>query len=316
MIHVLNPGFLTTVQDGGRFGYQRFGVPVCGAMDAYAMAAANLLVGNRPDEGVLEITEVGPAIRFETENIFALAEADFLPTLNGVPIPTGQAMPAHPGDVLECGPATNGFRGYLAFSGGLNVPNIMESKSTCLSAQFGGFHGRSLQKNDEIGFCAPQCWIKGLLQRTVHLTYDFNAPIRVVLGPQADAFSADGLEVFFSSEYRMGSASDRMGCRMEGAEIRLKAGAYPNILSDGVAMGSIQVPNGQPIVMMADRQTTGGYVKLGCVITADLPLMAQRRPGDRVRFQAITLREAQRLLADRNRRLRNLQDDLEHNAYW
>ena len=148
------------------------------------------------------------------------------------------------------------------------------------------------------------------------MNYDPAEPVRVVLGPQADAFPRESLDTFFSSEYRVGNNSDRMGSRLKGAEIRLKAGVSPNILSDGVAMGSIQVPNGQPIVMMADRQTTGGYVKLGCVITVDLPLMAQRRPGDRVRFVPVTLEEAQRLLTDRQRRLHNLSEDLEHNGSW
>lgn len=316
MIRVLNPGMLTTIQDGGRYGYQRFGVPVCGAMDAQALAVANLLVGNSPTEGALELTALGPTIRFESDNIFALAGADFSPTLNGVPVPTGYAVPAHGGDVLECGAAKDGFRGYIAFSGGLDVPVLLESKSTCLPAKFGGFHGRALQKNDVIAFSSPQYWIKGLSHRKARLNYDPGAPVRVVLGPQADAFSREGLDTFFSSEYRVGNNSDRMGSRLEGAEIRLKAGVSPNILSDGVAMGSIQVPNGQPIVMMADRQTTGGYVKLGCVITVDLPLMAQRRPGDKVRFVPVTLEEAQRLLTDRQRRFRNLGEDLEHNGSW
>ena len=316
MIRILDPGLLTTVQDGGRYGYQRFGVPVCGAMDAQALALANLLVGTKPDEGALEITALGPTIRFETENIFALAGADFSPTRNGVPLKTGHAWLAHPGDILECGAAKGGFRGYIAFSGGLNVPFLMESKSTCLSARFGGFHGRALQKNDLIEFSAPQYWLKGLSRREILPTYDLSAPVRVVLGPQADAFSGEGIETFFSAGYRVGHSSDRMGCRLEGPEICLKQGVSPNILSDGIAMGSIQVPNGQPIVMMADRQTTGGYVKLGCVITADLPLMAQRRPGDTVRFQQVTVEEAQRLLADSRRKLCNLQDDLEHNGNW
>lgn len=316
MMEILRPGMLTTVQDGGRMGYQAFGVPVCGAMDWISLARANILAGNDWDEAALEITGMGPSVQFHTDCVFALSGADFSAQLNGTPLVPDCAVLAHKDDILEMGAAKSGFRAYLAVAGGLDIPRVMESRSTCLAAGFGGFEGRALKKGDRIGLRCPQLWMKGLPQRKLEPFYDADAPVRVVLGPQDDVFSDEGMETFFSSEYKLGAQCDRMGCRLEGASIALKEGASPNILSDGIVMGSIQVPNGQPIVMMADRQTTGGYVKLGTVITADLPLMAQKRPGDTVRFEKVTVQQAQAVRLYRCRKLRNIQGELDRFDRW
>jgi len=316
MMEILRPGMLTTVQDGGRMGYQAFGVPVCGAMDWIALARANILAGNDWDEAALEITGMGPSVQFHTDCVFALSGADFSAQLNGTPLARDCAVLAHKDDILEMGAAKNGFRTYLAVAGGLDIPRVMESRSTCLAAGFGGFEGRALKKGDRIGLRCPQLWMKGLPQRKLEPFYDADASVRVVLGPQDDVFSDEGIETFFSSEYKFGAQCDRMGCRLEGASIALKEGASPNILSDGIVMGSIQVPNGQPIVMMADRQTTGGYVKLGTVITADLPLMAQKRPGDTVHFEKVTVQQAQAARLYRCRKLRNIQGELDRFDRW
>lgn len=316
MIEIIRPGLLTTVQDGGRMGYQAYGVPVCGAMDWQSLARANLLAGNPWEEAALEITGLGPAVRFLSENIFALAGADFSATLNGRPLEPNGAYLGHKDDVLELGSAKDGFRAYLAFAGGLDIPLVMESRSTCLPAGFGGFEGRSLKTGDRIGFREPQLWLRDLPARKINAFYDANAPVHVVLGPQNEAVSQEGLDIFFSSEYKLGSQCDRMGCRLEGAVIELKEGENPNILSDGVVMGSIQVPNGQPIVMMADRQTTGGYVKLGTVASCDLPLMAQKRPGDKVRFASVTVQQAQAMRMRCIRKLHNLEQELNFGGRW
>lgn len=316
MIEILRPGLLTTVQDGGRKGYQSFGVPVCGAMDWAALAQANILAGNRWEEAALEVTGLGPAIRFSESNIFAIAGADFSASLNGKPILPNSAHLAHKDDVLELGAAKDGFRAYIAFSGGLDLPLVMESRSTCLSAGFGGFEGRTLRNGDRIAFRAPQLWLKDLPNRHIPAAVNPEAPVHVVIGPQNDAFSEAGMEIFFSSEYKLSNQCDRMGCRLEGPSIGLKDGVSPNIISDGIAMGSIQVPNGQPIVMMADRQTTGGYVKIGTVASCDLPLMAQKRPGDRVHFARVTVQEAQALRLRCLRKLRNLEREMERGDRW
>lgn len=316
MIEIVKPGLQTTVQDGGRRGYQAYGVPVCGAMDWQALALANILAGNPWEEAALEICALGPTIAFREDCIFALAGADFSATLNGQPLEPNGAFLAYKGDVLEMGACKGGFRAYLAVSGGFDIPSVMESRSTCLSASFGGFQGRALKSGDQIGLRAPQLWLRGLPDRKTVWKYDPEAPVRVILGPQHEAFSQQGLDTFFSSEYRLGAQCDRMGCRLEGAKIELQEGVSPNIISDGVVMGSIQVPNGQPIVMMADRQTTGGYVKLGTVITADLPLVAQKRPGDRLRFSCVTVREGQLARRDSIRWLKNLQEELDRGDRW
>lgn len=316
MIEIVKPGLQTTVQDGGRSGYQAYGVPVCGAMDWQALALANILAGNLWDEAALEMCALGPTILFQKDAVFALAGADFAACLNGQPLAPNQAFLAHEGDLLEMGACKGGFRGYLAVSGGFDIPVVMESRSTCLSAGFGGFQGRTLKAGDQIALRSPQVWLRGLPLRQTCWKHIPDVSVRVVPGPQQDAFSQDGLDTFFSSEYRLGNQCDRMGCRLEGGPITLKENASPNIISDGVVMGSIQVPNGQPIVMMADRQTTGGYVKLGTVITADLPLMAQKRPGDTVQFWCVTVQQGQLARRDCIRRLKNLQEELERGDRW
>ena len=316
MIEVIKPGLQTTVQDSGRRGYQAYGVPVCGAMDWQALALANILAGNPWEEAALEICAMGPTIKFGEDGVFALAGADFSAVLNGRPLEPNGAFLAHKGDVLEMGACKGGFRAYLAVAGGFDLPSVMESRSTCLSAGFGGFQGRALKTGDVINCREPQLWLRGLSERKATWKYEPEAPVRVVLGPQQTAFSQRGLDTFFSSEYRLGAQCDRMGCRLEGEKIDLKDGASPNIISDGIVMGSIQIPNGQPIVMMADRQTTGGYVKLGTVISADLPLMAQKRPGDTLRFCNVTVQQSQKARRDSVRRLKNLQEELERGDRW
>lgn len=316
MIEIVKPGLQTTIQDGGRSGYQAYGVPVCGAMDWQALALANILAGNPWDEAALEVCALGPTILFRQDAVFALAGADFSACLNGQPLASNQAFLAHEGDLLEMGACKCGFRGYLSVAGGFDIPAVMESRSTCLSAGFGGFQGRALKAGDLILLRTPQVWLRDLPGRQICWSHIPNASVRVVLGPQQEAFSQEGLDTFFSSEYRLGNQYDRMGCRLEGSPIALKENASPNIISDGVVMGSIQVPNGQPIIMMADRQTTGGYVKLGTVITADLPLMAQKRPGDTVQFQCVTVQQGQFARRDCIRRLKNLQEELERGDRW
>ena len=316
MMEILQPGLLTTVQDGGRWGFQQYGVPVCGAMDWSALARVNLLAGNAMGEAALEITGLGPVFRFLKDNCFALAGADCAAVLNSTPLKSGRAYFASAGDVLRMGSLTRGFRAYLTVSGGFDLPEIMGSRSTCLSAGFGGYQGRALQKGDRLAFRCPQLWLHGLTERSLPERYDPMQPVRVVLGPQADAFSEEVLARFFSSEYRLGQKCDRMGAQLEGSPLPLQPGRSANIISDGITMGSIQVPNGQPILMLADRQTTGGYVKLGAVITADLPLVAQKRPGDSICFQYCTVEEAQTLLRHMHRQLRYAAQALDDPARW
>lgn len=313
-IRILSPGLFTTVQDLGRTGYQQYGVPVAGAVDARALRLANLLVGNPEDAAGLEITLTPPEIEFTADAVFAVTGGDFAPTLNGGPIPSYAARRARAGDVLRMSPALSGCRGYIAFTGGLDVPVRMGSRSTYVKAHLGGLEGRPLRAGDEIGLLpAPE---PDNLPARFLPPERFDAPVkllRAVPGPQADRFTEADIEAFFSCEYAVSDQFDRMGCRLEGEPVAHRTDA--NIISDGIALGAVQVPgSGQPIVMLADRQTTGGYAKIANVISVDLPQIAQCRPGDRVRFRPVSVEEAQRLYLAERIALRALAERLNRRA--
>ena len=311
MITFRKKGMLTTIQDLGRIGYQRYGMPVCGAMDRYAMELANILVGNPRDEAVVEATVMGPTIVFGEPEIFAITGGDFGPTLNGASIESNRAHLAEAGDVLALPMAKAGARAYIAFAGGLDIEEVMGSRSTFLKGGVGGLDGRAVRDGDEIGLKAPCDSLPDLEERFVPEkllpALEDHVMVRFTYGPQDDLFSAAGKQTFTSSEYALSDKSDRMGFRMDGPAVERAAGSDGNIISDGICFGAIQITNGQPIVMMADRQTTGGYPKLGCVITADLPLLAQLKAGDKVRFRPVSVAAAQAVY----RRQRKALDDLE-----
>ncbi len=318
MLTVLKAGMMTSVQDGGRIGWQRFGVPVCGAMDPEALAIANILCGNDETEAALELTGAGCAVRFESPNIFALAGADFSPRLNGVPIETGRAVLAKKGDLLETGFAKKGFRGVLAVAGGFDLPPVMGSRSTDLKGRFGGFEGRLLRDGDVLPFRDAQLWLPNLPDRRADLLRgSADTPLRVVLGPQDDSFSPRGIKTFLSGTYTVTSKSDRMGYRLDGPKIEYAKDKDGNIISDGIVMGAVQVPSGQPIIMMADRQTTGGYAKIAVVITPDLGRIAQMAAGHPLRFTAVTQDEAEALTRAWKKDLRRLRAALdEETVLW
>ena len=310
-MEVLAKGMLTTVQDAGRTGWQQYGVPVCGAMDGLSMELANLLVGNEPGAAVLEITGLGPTLKFHRDTYFALCGADFGGRLDRTPVETGRAYFAPAGSVLTLGAARKGFRGCIAFAGGMDLPPVMGSRSTYLKGGFGGFKGRALEKGDHLPL-APCPWLPNLENRVLdpmwHQELTSQRPIRVVLGPQTDAFSQAGIETFLNTEYTVTSESDRMGFRLEGDSlIEYAPGRDGNIISDGIAMGAIQIPSGKPIVMMADRQTTGGYAKIANVIACDLPRFAQLKAGDKLRFAAVTPAQARQALLRRRSALADLE---------
>ena len=244
MMEILQPGLLTTVQDGGRWGFQQYGVPVCGAMDWSALARANLLAGNAMEEAALEITGLGPVLRFLQDNCFALAGADCAAALNDTPLESGRAYFASAGDILRMGALKRGFRACLAVSGGFDLPEVMGSRSTCLSAGFGGYRGRALQKGDRLAFRSPQLWLHGLTERRLPEDYDPAQPVRVVLGPQADAFSEETLARFFSAEYRLGPKSDRMGARLEGPPLPLQPGKRPILSPTASPWAAFRCPTG------------------------------------------------------------------------
>lgn len=292
-ILVKTSGPLTTVQDEGRFFYQSSGIRPSGVMDAAAYEAANALVGNMKGEAVLEMTFLGATLEFQSAAWFALTGADMQAKLDGAPVARYQAIHAEAGQTLAVGMAASGCRGYLAVRGGVDVPLVMGSRSTDVSAKLGGFEGRALKAGDVLPTLSVDDWTPTTLQYETPV-YENTVTVRVVPGPQEEYFTAAGLDTFFSSAYEISPNSDRMGLRLEGPEIESHSGT--DIVSDGIVFGSIQVPSGGvPIILMADHQTAGGYAKIGTVLSFDLPKLAQARPGDTVRFVRISAEDAQKL---------------------
>jgi antagonist of KipI len=296
-LEVLEAGLLTTVQDLGRYGYERYGVPVAGAMDPLALRVANLLVSNPPQAAALEITVAGPKLQTTEDCLVAVTGADLSLRVHGWEMPPWATILVRRGWVIEFGARKAGCRAVLAVAGGIDIAPVMGSRSTCLSGGFGGFQGRPLRQGDLLSVGETSLDLFSLAGRSFpsHLVPSYSdAPeLRVITGPQDDYFTPEGVAAFLSNTYQVSITSDRMGCRLEGPAIAHRGPA--DIISDGIPLGAVQVPaDRQPIVMMADRQTTGGYPKIATVISADIPLLAQCLPGQSsVRFAAVTVAEAQ-----------------------
>lgn len=295
-IRILKGGMLTTVQDLGRTGYQSQGFSVAGVMDVRSFRIANLLLDNPENEPVLEFTLIGPVLEFTSATIIAITGGDFQPTINGEPAPMYTAIYVNKGDVLKFGSARTGSRGYIAFSSYLQIPVVMGSRCTNMKSRLGGFKGRRLMAGDYINFRIKRRYLPFFLSRKLEPD-DFSresAELRVVMGPQDDLFTKQGIETFLNSDYTVTSDFDRMGCRLEGPFIASKDGS--DIISDGIAFGSVQVPtHGKPIVLLSDRQTTGGYAKIATVASVDIPKLIQRKTDHKIRFTPITVQEAQQL---------------------
>jgi antagonist of KipI len=304
-IEVLAGGMLTTVQDLGRVGSQRYGVPVSGAMDRWSLRAANRIVGNPDGAAALEMTFVGPALRLLDGAMVTLTGADLGPLLDGHPVAAWRSVAVAPGSVLSFAGARDGMRSYLGVAGGIDVPEVLGSRSTFVRSALGGFEGRALRAGDHVAAGSPDLPATARVRRLPrHLvpTYGHVHTLRVVMGPQDGAFSADGVRTFLSGAFTLGLQSDRIGCRFLGPRIEHLEGA--DIVSDGTAFGSVQVTgDGLPIVLMADRGTTGGYAKIATIASVDLPRLAQATPGDRVRFSRISVEQAQALLRESDARL-------------
>ncbi|HWR40121.1 MAG TPA: biotin-dependent carboxyltransferase family protein [Patescibacteria group bacterium] len=288
MIEVINGGLFTTVQDSGRWGYQAYGMPVAGVMDRYAYQMANLLVDNLDGEAVLEMTLQGGTYRFHTAVWIALCGAEMAATLDGAPVANWSSLVAPAGSELALGFATAGCRGYLALRGGLDVPQVLGSRSTYTRGSVGGIDGKALTLGCRLQAGAPeQNGQRRLLPRILVPAFSEDIELRVLPGPQDDLFTANGLHTLFSSSYTVSADADRMGYRLEGPAV--EHAGKPDIISDALCQGAIQIPgHGMPIIMLADRQTTGGYPKIGTVIGSDLRRLAQAKPGDRIRFSRCT----------------------------
>ena len=306
-ITVLGGGLLTTVQDRGRSGYQQFGVPVSGVVDPRAMSVANILVGNPEDAAVLECTMMGPMLQFDQDTVFAVTGGDLRPSLDGQPVPGYTAIAAKAGQVLQFFGLKSGCRAYVAFAGGVDVAPVMGSRSTYMKAKIGGLEGRKLEKGDVLPIGTPNTALKDIGGR--HIAPEFVKrdvyTLHVILGPQDDMFTEAGIKTFLSETYTVTPEFDRMGCRLDGAVIEHINGG--DIISDGIAFGAVQVPSaGKPIIMLADRQTTGGYTKIANVITFDFRILAQLKAGDKVRFEKVSVEFAQDALLTQREALRAL----------
>ena len=313
VFEVLNPGILTTVQDLGRFGFSRAGVPPSGALDPFSLRVGNLLVGNREGEAGLETTIMGLKLRALREVVIAITGGDLSPALNDDPLEIWRSHLLVEGDALTFKKVRKGCRAYLAIGGGISVPEIMGSKSTSLSGKFGGLEGRALKKGDtlcmadlpirldQVGIRFPADWVP-IIDREVTL--------RVIPGPQDHHFTGPGFETFQSSFYQVTAKSDRMGIRLEGPRIERRPDAEESIISESLIPGAIQVPgDGKPIIIL-NELVTGGYTKIATLLSTDLPKVAQLKPGDRVRFEPVPVEKAHQILWEQEERLTSFKESL------
>jgi antagonist of KipI len=279
------------VQDLGRPGYLRVGIPASGPVDEGAFVLANRLVGNADGAAGLECTLIGPRVEFTDERRVAVTGADMAAVLNGAEAPRWQAFRVKAGDVLKLGPAKSGVRAYLAVSGGIDTPPALGSRATYPRGRLGGLGGRALKKGDDLPLGPARAGRLGRVRAGALFEYASEPEIRVVLGPQEHRFTARGIAAFLEGPYEMLPQSDRMGARLRGPIIEHTRGH--DIISDGVPLGGIQVVgDGQPIVLLVDRQSTGGYTKIATVCSFEIGRVGQVRPGQRLRFRGVTVAEA------------------------
>jgi len=305
---VVTPGVFTTIQDLGREGYGQFGIPVGGAMDRFSFKTANMIVGNEPGAAGLEITLYRLKLEILKTVRVAVTGGDMNPTIDGEPLPMWQTVELPAGATLLFKTIKQGARAYLAVEGGIDSPLLLGSRSTNQKAVL----GTALQKGDIIKtfptkaparYCrVPDAFIPKLSKE---------AEIRVLMGPQDDLFTQNGIETFLEQTYTITSESDRQGYRLQGEPVEHLSKA--DIISDAILPGSIQVPgNGQPIVMLMDAQTTGGYTKIACVVSPDLDILAQMLPGRKIRFKAISVQESHDIFRSYDTALSDLEKQLIH----
>jgi antagonist of KipI len=301
-LHVVRPGLLTTIQDLGRYGHQASGVPVAGPMDTFSHRLANQLVSNDAGAATLEITLIGPELIVDANTTMAITGAQFEVTCDERPVPMGESFAVSAGQRVKFGRIVQGARAYLAVAGGVQTPSVLGSRATHLVSRMGGLEGRVLATGDRVPIedqasARPTRKSPGLM-----LPSNGRALLRVMPGPQAGWFHADALKAFAGVSFRISPQSNRMGYRLQGPPLaRLHD---QELISEPLGIGAIQIPSaGEPILLMADRQTAGGYPKIGYVVSADLPLAGQLAPGDFIEFHLCTQQEAVAALIARERQL-------------
>lgn len=309
---VVQPGLFTTVQDLGRVQWQHLGVPVSGVMDKYAARIANILVGNPPDTPLLEATLKGPSLLFNEPACIAITGSDMQPLLNNKPLPLWHSIYVPANSLLELTGYRNGMYTYLSVKGGIELPKVLGSYSTYTTGNMGGYLGRPLRRNDKLifpGFKHEDYTSIGLVNKYVP-TYTRSPIVRVIEGLQWEQFTEESKLKFQRDTYLITKDANRQGIRLRGTPLlRLNEG---ELITEMVTAGAIQVPpNGQPIILMADSQTAGGYPKIGQIISVDLPRLAQSRPGTSIRFRMIPLAKAQKMWIEQERFFRRIQKGLE-----
>lgn len=316
-------GLLTTVQDLGRFGFRKEGIILSGSMDKFAHRISNILVGNEESDAVLEITVIGPELHINKETLISICGANLYPKINGCPIPMWRPIFIKKDSVLTFGKCQFGMRAYLSIAGSFKIKEVMKSKSTYLRAKVGGYKGRQIEKNDILDIGEPS-QISEIIKRRLHANnnitksevswftskwfissktlpyYCDNPLIRVLKGPEYDFFTDKSKKDLFYKTFEITHHSDRMGFRLKGSSLKLEE--EKSMISDAVSIGTIQVPpDGNPIVLMSDSQTTGGYPRIAHVISVDLSVLSQLKPGCHIKFSEITLEKAQELLIEREK---------------
>ncbi|OES45133.1 biotin-dependent carboxyltransferase family protein [Domibacillus iocasae] len=324
-VHIIRPGLLATIQDLGRYGFQQYGVVVGGAMDSFSFRLGNVLVGNEEGEAAIEVTMMGTSLQFKEDTLISITGGNLNPVIDGSPVPLWRPVFVKKDTVLSFAGCQSGCRAYVAVAGGFSIPSVMNSKSTYVRGEIGGFKGRALKEGDVIPLAEENAFslkVKKVLQKKLKndsfAAADWYVPferylngkvVRVVKGAEFEEFSELAQKQFFEQEFQITPQSDRMGYRLSGPSLQLKQSF--ELLSEAVANGTIQVPSdGNPIVLLADRQTTGGYPRIGQIAAADLPIIAQMKPGDRVRFKEISLHEAEQLYMEREKEIKQIRTAL------
>jgi biotin-dependent carboxylase-like uncharacterized protein len=322
-IRVRQPGLLTTVQDTGRFGEYALGMPPSGAMDVFSFQVGNYLVGNEDGAAGLEITYFGPELEFTEDAVIAITGAELPPRINGEEAPTWETLRVEEGDVLSFDYLKNGARAYLAVAGGIDVPVFMHSRSTYTLIGLGGPEGRALQEGDELGVGEAPRHVEGQVGKRVdddHIpAYSKETELRAILGLASYRITEESMDEFLSIQWTVTPDADRVGYRYRGGELKFVereqpagAGADPaNVVDFGYPVGSIQVPGGvEPIVLMNDAVTGGGYATIGTVISADRDKLAQTKTNDKTRFRSVDLDEALKARGERREQMAGIRKAL------
>ncbi len=309
IFEVIQPGAYTTVQDRGRFGYQQFGVPVCGVVDSFAYRLANALVGNFQGQAVLEATIFGPTLKVLNQGFIAVTGGSLLPLLNNSPLPMWESVAVQPDDILQFKGVKNGCRAYIAVAGGIDVPKVMGSRSTYVAGKIGGINGRPLAAGDRLNKGEGAGKAGNRVPSDLIPIYSHDIEIRVILGPQDDYFS-EGIDKFFASTFKVSTKADRMGYRLEGSQIMQREAIEKSIISEPSVPGGIQVPpDGQPIILLVE-QTVGGYTKIATVISSDIGKVGQAKPGDQIHFRQVEIDKAHQILKEEEEKIEVIKKSL------